>query len=379
MLQEDPVYPSKKLVEHYKEKLREWRGKYLDLLRDVEACKELAKKSSMKEDEAVKILNETGELQELLSELRQCLYRERDQVLLLTRENDQLELQKLEDRKKIDFLLDAAGLKEEDLTLDERGRKAASFHARKRVRFREVTNFNKSVQKFREDSLVEKLQLRVNALEAQLQEQTEHLRDELVTLTDDFALRKSEWEVQRKRLMQQISCLSCRLKNAQLFKFQEMISYLEQLDEDRERDIKLIEENDRLKRSLAICRELLGPDFPDEKKKNKQEFGLRLLREQIEQRDKLIEGYLEQNSALCEQVRALKAEVEAEKGSRLKERERLLGREDYFKKRMDEEKRRRQLEAEGFMSDVRLLRSKLQSLERQVKHEQRLNRHPKES
>lgn len=375
MPEEDPIHPTSRLVEYYKEKLREWRKKYADLLNDVEACKDLANRSAAKEEAALRILAEASELQESLSDLRQCLYKEREHVLRLTRDNDDLELLKLEDRKKINFLLDLCGLKESDISLNEGDKKRIGIQARRRVRFKEVANFNRNLKEFREESLIETLHLKVSSLEAQLQEQTEHLRDEIGTLTDDFELRKGEWEVQKKRLMQQVSCLNCRLKNAQMFKFQEMTSYLDELDKDRERDIQLIEENDRLRRSLAICRELLGPDFPEEDKTQKHESGLRLLREQIEQRDRIIEGYVEQGSTLTEQISMLRAELVAEKEARLKERERLIDREEYYKKKMEEEKKRRQLESEGFTADVKLLRGKLQSLERQVRQEQLRRRH----
>lgn len=378
MPQEDPLHPSERLVELYKERLRECRSDFLQLRRDVEACQRLAEESAAKEEEAVRILAETSALQENLSELQSCLYKEREHLLRLKSDNDRMELEKFEDKKKIAYLLQVAGMKESELTLEDRGRKILGMSPRKRVRFKEVKNFNKNLQEFKEESLIETLQLKVSALEAQLREQTSLLKDELVSQATDFDLRKKEWEVQKMRLLQQITCLNCRLRNAQQFKFSEMHSYLEELDKVRDRDLKLIEDNDKLKRSLAICKELLGNDYPDEKEKTK-DSNLKALREQIEQRDRTIRNYKDQNGELTEQLRLLRSELDAEREARQKDKERWTNREEYLKKKLEEERKRRLMDAEGFSADVKLLRSKLHSVERQIRQEQLRKRHQKDS
>ncbi|XP_014286127.1 coiled-coil domain-containing protein 77 [Halyomorpha halys] len=377
MPKDDPLHPSEKLLEFYKDRLLECRSQIIDLRKDVETCQRLAEQSAAKEDDAVRILADTSALQENLSELQSCLYREKEHSLHLKRENDKLELEKFEDKRKIAYLLQVAGMKESEIDLEERARKILGKSPRKRVRFREVKNFNKSIQDFKEETLTEVLQLKVEALEAELKEQTTLLKEELISQSNDFDLRKKEWEAQKKIYTQQISCLNSRLRNAQQFKFTEMGSYLEELDKVRQRDLKLIEDNDKLKRSLAICKELLGSDYPNERAK-KAEISLKEMREQVEQRDKLVKEYQDQNVQLLEQMRLLKRELENEKELRQKDKERLIKREEYYKSKMEEEKKRRLLETEGFTADVKLLRSRLQSVERQIRQDRLRNRVHKE-
>ena len=377
MPQEDPLHPTERLVQFYKERLRECRSDISHLRGTVEACQRLAEESSKKEEEAVRILAETSVLQENLSEIQSCLYKEREHSLQLKSDNDQLEIEKFENKKKIAYLLQIAGIKESELDMEDRARKILAMSPRKRVRFREVKAFNKSIQEFKKESQIDVLQLKVNALEAQLDEQTILLKEELVSQDTDFELRKKEWEVEKKRMLQQISCLNCRLRNAQEYKFSEVNSYLEELDKVRGRDVKLIEENDKLKRSLAIYKELLGDDYSGEKYR-KMELNLQLLRDQIGERDKIIMNYADQNAQLTEQNALLKCELEKEEERRQKEKERLINREEYFKKKMEEEKKRRLLDAEGFTADVKLLRSKLLSVERQIRQDQLRKRHQKD-
>ncbi|CAH1397535.1 unnamed protein product [Nezara viridula] len=377
MPQEDPLHPSEKLLEFYKDRLRECRSHIIDLRKDVAACQGLAEQSATKEEETVRILADTSALQENLSELQSCLYKEREHSLSLKREIEKLELEKFVDKRKIAYLLQVAGMKESEIDLEDRARTILGKSPRKRVRFREVKNFNKNIQDFKEETLTDVLKLKVDALENELKAQTSVLKEELISQSNDFDLRKKEWEAQKKIYTQQIACLNSRLRNAQQFKFSEMDSYLEELDRVRQRDLKLIEDNDKLKRSLAICKELLGDDYPNERAK-KAESSLKRLREQLDQRDKLVKEYEDQKAELLEQMRLLKRELENEKELRQKDKERLVKREEYYKGKMEEEKKRRLLETEGFTADVKLLRSRLQSVERQIRQDRLRNRHHKE-
>lgn len=309
------------------------------------------------------------------------LYTEREHLLRLNRENDLLEVERLEDKKKIAYLLQIAGIKESELSLENRGRKILGMSPRKRVKFKEVKNFNKSVEEFREETLTEILQLKVNTLETELKQQTALLKEKLVVQSAEFDLRKKEWEVQKKRLIQQVKSLNSRLRNTQQFKFSEMTTYLEELDRVRERDVKLIEENDRLKRSVAMCKELLGEDYPDgkEEKRKRREESFRQLREKLEETERLLRNYTDRNQELTDEIGDIRHELEIERDARQREKEKLTEREDFFKRKLEEERKRRLMDAQGFAADVKLLRSKLQSVQRQIRQEQLRSRRHKDS
>ncbi|CAF5219500.1 unnamed protein product, partial [Rotaria magnacalcarata] len=60
--------------------------------------------------------NEIVELQKAISDLQIYLFQEREQVLRLYAENDRLKIQELQDRKKINRLLNLCGVTEEEIT-----------------------------------------------------------------------------------------------------------------------------------------------------------------------------------------------------------------------------------------------------------------------
>lgn len=356
--------PSKTLLEFYRQKLREWRSKHADLELAVAEIKRTVNSNREREESALKILKNSAELQDTISDLQLCLYKEREHVLRLTAENDQLRIDRANDKRNIQFLLVHCDLKESDLY----GLHKKSPN-KKKVSFQQLRDFNRKLEEFHE-SEQDILRLKVKSLEAELKEQTENLRDEIVTLINDQDIKKKEWEMERKLLTQQVKCLNCRLNDCHMRKLDELKAIMHKLEQEREKEVELIEENEKLRKTINHCKALLGDDFPENKEKIlKKDKEILQLKGKLYQKDHMIRCFEEQiidfEGKLAEQKELLNESRELNR----KIKERLAVKEEQLLRKLDEERRRRLRECEGFRNDIKLLRSKLQSIERQIRQE----------
>jgi len=144
-----------------------------------------------------------------ISDLQIYLFQEREQVLRLYAENDRLKIQELQDRKKINRLLNLCGVSEEEITYFVKEPPGVGIVPQKVSPV--VVNEQRSSSNSKE--LVEKkssncssqirdnetLSLQIEALQAQLEEQTKLAKDQIESLLEDRRVRIEEYDVQRKR------------------------------------------------------------------------------------------------------------------------------------------------------------------------------------
>ncbi|XP_024085823.1 coiled-coil domain-containing protein 77-like isoform X2 [Cimex lectularius] len=368
----DHSAPTNRLLEFYQGKVREMRSKYTDLLRFVNEAKDLVVKNADQEVESIHAIRSTSKLQDSLSELQRYLYKERETVLRLTSEIDRLKVERADDKRKIAFLLDHCGLKEAQLYINPLDRLASPLQRRQKpkVRFNDVRALKNKLAEFKQ-SEYEILNMRIKALETELKEQTELLQDEICILENDLDLKSKEWLATRQLLEQKASCLNCRLQNVQLRKLDGISEFFQDLDKERTREIKLMEENDRLTRCVNICKELLGDQFPGDNncKPQRRKDETSLLKEQLVQKDRLIRSFQGQIADFETRLNQVRKTLEAERETCQKVKERAASKEEQLAKKLEEERTRRILDGEGFRNDIKLLRSKLQSIERKFRHE----------
>ncbi|KAF6208855.1 hypothetical protein GE061_014597 [Apolygus lucorum] len=369
---EDCAQPnSPAMVEFYHSKLKDMKHKYSILERVVEECRQLVVRNADKEDEFLRHVRDIAKLRQAMSDLEQYLYKEREYVLKLTADNDKLRIEAGDNRRKIQFLLDHSGLKESQLEFHKErkdGEKSPLGKPKGRPRFYEVKDFNQKLKELWE-SENDILNLRIKALEAELREQTILLRDEVSSLEKDLDLKKREWESEKMQLEQRISCLNCRLQNTLLKNFDDVLKTMYDFEKARTREVELVEENECLKRYINTCKGILGEDFPTGHviRTERVKSEARSLKEQLHQKDQIIKGYQTQADEFEAHIQDLKAELLAERTQSQKLKERFLAKEEYFSRKLEEEKKRRLLETEGFQNDVKILRSKLHAIERQIK------------
>ncbi|KAK9502112.1 hypothetical protein O3M35_012703 [Rhynocoris fuscipes] len=238
---------------------------------------------------------------------------------------------------------------------------------KKKVSFHELRDFNRKLEEFHETEQ-DVLRLKIKSLEAELKEQTENLRDEILTLVNDLDIRKKEWHMERKILEQQISCLNCRLYDCQMKKLYEIENLLEKLQDEREKEVKIIEENNQLKKLIKQCKELLGDDFPmNTNRLLKKDEEILNLKTELHRNNHIIRNYEALKFEFEDRIHVLNEELNETKELNRKLKERFNSKEEYLNKKLDDERIRRLREAEGFRNDIKLLRSKLQSIERQIK------------
>lgn len=161
--------PSQELLEYYQKKMANCESENEDLLKKLELYREACEEQHKLEWNLQQREEEIAELQKALSDMQVCLFQEREHVLRLYSENDRLRIRELEDKKKIQNLLALVG--------PDAG---------------EVTYFHKEPPH------------RVEALQAQLGEQTKLSREQVEGLMEDRRIRVEEIQVQHQRNQEKI-------------------------------------------------------------------------------------------------------------------------------------------------------------------------------
>lgn len=95
----------------------EFEAERADLLRRVMTCSAPASECHTLRTAAQKRAEEVRELQQALSAAHMHLFEERDRLLRLQAENDDLRLQEAEDRRRIHHLMSVSGPIDQEVTL----------------------------------------------------------------------------------------------------------------------------------------------------------------------------------------------------------------------------------------------------------------------
>eukprot|EP00775_Hariotina_reticulata_P012249 gene12249-12386_t len=101
----EEVLPSADLLAHYKQRIDQFEQERDELLRAVDRCAVHQDEVHRLQWENRKRADEIRELQKALSDAQQFLFEERQRLLLLQAENDELKLQEVQDRQRIQQLL----------------------------------------------------------------------------------------------------------------------------------------------------------------------------------------------------------------------------------------------------------------------------------
>ncbi|KAK9865785.1 hypothetical protein WJX84_006592 [Apatococcus fuscideae] len=180
--------PGDKLQEYFQKRVEEFERERSELLERVEGCSTQRAELHQLEWQNRRRTDEICELQKALSDAHMYLYEERARLLQLQADNDELRLQESEDRRRIQHLLAITQPMEQEITYQH----AKQPHA--------VTLYPHRPPAGSADTLA----MRVDALQAQLEEQRAFAAERVGALLEDRRIREQDEAAHRQLLQQQL-------------------------------------------------------------------------------------------------------------------------------------------------------------------------------
>ncbi|XP_052577794.1 coiled-coil domain-containing protein 77 isoform X2 [Peromyscus californicus insignis] len=386
--------PSQELLEYYQKKMATCEAENEDLLKKLDLYREACEGQHKLEWNLQQREEEIAELQKALSDMQVCLFQEREHVLRLYSENDRLRIRELEDKKKIQNLLALVGTDTGEVTYfyKEPPHKVSilqktiqgvdvceqyepsTFKAGPKVNKKRVTIKEKEDITERYQREVQTLILQVEALQAQLEEQTKLSREQVEGLMEDRRIRIEEIQVQHQRNQDKVRELTKSLHHTQDLLYESTKDFLQLRFENQNKEKVWMLEKDllmsKLKQYRVHCKkkeDKLGKVIPvlHETHHTQNEY-IKSLKDKLIQEKKLSNMYQEQCISLEEEL----ARIREEEGVRreiFKDRSnKMAKRLQIMTKRYEALEHRRILEVEGFKTDIKVLRQKLKDLEQML-------------
>ncbi|XP_075212812.1 coiled-coil domain-containing protein 77-like isoform X2 [Lycorma delicatula] len=360
--------PSSELIAYYRKKVEDLNESHLQLEEQFEMCKKICQTNFYAQEELIRRNDEVTQLKKAISDLQVYLYQEREHVLQLSAENDKYRLSQLEYKKKLDTVLSFAGLPKDFITFICFNPNQDYVIPRKEILSRVVSkntlkNSQKDLLKDIADGQVEIENLKIQALMAEWEEQSELYRDEIQSLLSDRDLREKEWNSEQERLQQQINNLNNMLKSIQSNVYDDSHRLIKMEKRHRIKESAWLDEKSCLLKSLEASHEAFHSSPRNSRFLKCQ---LTCLKRQLIEKDGIISKYQDQNASLEVEVEKIKEEMEINKFRNREKCLKLMNQIKFFKQKFDDEKRRRLLDGEGFRNDIKFLRERVQTLEKKV-------------
>ncbi|KFV04831.1 Coiled-coil domain-containing protein 77, partial [Tauraco erythrolophus] len=392
--------PSRELLEYYRKKIADFDEEHEDLVKRLERYKETYDEQHKLQWEVRQREEEIAELQKALSDMQVYLFQEREHVLRLYSENDRLKIRELEDRKKIQHLLTLVGTDKGEVTYfhKEPPHKASSIFlpaksrepcerndtsrtGTKRSTLKPAAKGEKpeSPERYQRDN--QTLLLQVEALQAQIEEQTRLSKEQLEALLEDRRIQMEEAKVQHQRDQDKIKTITDKLHKTQNLLYESTRDFLQLKFDARANEKAWMAEKDSLLRKLdKDPDQLISRESGKEKKQRDTKKMLRAddgawklhsrevksLQDQLMQEQCLSNMYREQCVTLEGELARIREERDV--GRELfKERSEKMGKRlKLMTQRYEALEKRRNMEVEGFKNDIKQLRQKLKDVEKQL-------------
>ncbi|XP_026057714.1 coiled-coil domain-containing protein 77-like [Carassius auratus] len=394
--------PSRELLEFYRQKVAQFDGEHEDLLQMLEKYRSTAEEQHKLQWEVRQREEEIAELQNALSDMQVYLFQEREQALRLYAENDRLKIRELEDRKKIQHLLALVGPDPGEITYfhHEPPHKVTVPQKKVQLRSHEESKVLKprpvsvkgskkssregedatSSEQYKRDN--QTLLLQVEALQAQLEEQTRLAKEQVEALQEDRRIHREERQVQHQRDQDTITALTDKLQRTQNLLYESTRDFLQLKFEGRAHEKSWMLEKDRLLRELDSCQERLREEhsFPEQppplsadapllsqpqhESSHTHRDEIRALREELKQAHKLADMYREQCVNLETDLSQIREEGDVGREIFKERSDKMANRLQLMTKRYEALEKRRAMEVEGFKTDIKLLRQKVKDVEK---------------
>ncbi|KAL7403081.1 hypothetical protein ABVT39_024126 [Epinephelus coioides] len=404
--------PSRELLEFYRQKIAQFDGEHEELLQMLEKYKGITEDQHKLQWEVRQREGEIAELQNALSDMQVYLFQEREQSLRLYAENDRLKIRELEDRKKIQHLLALVGPDageityfhrepphkvtvtqrnvesslEEHLNLRPTKLRPASTRKESSRRTKSADGVNgESLEQYKNDN--QTLLLQVEALQAQMEEQTRLAKEQVESLLEDRRIKTEEAQAQRQRDEERITALTDKLQRTQNLLYESTKDFLQLKFDTRTHEKSWMVEKDRLLRELDTCHNRLrktgsagaepGRTWqpssstapllrlqPEIQKTHKEE--LKAMQEDLKQAHRLAEMYREQCTAMETELCQIREEGDVGREIFKERSDKMAKRLQLMTQRYEALEKRRAMEVEGFKTDLKNLRQKFKDVEKQL-------------
>ncbi|XP_047248565.1 coiled-coil domain-containing protein 77 isoform X1 [Girardinichthys multiradiatus] len=404
--------PSRELLEFYRQKIAQYDAEHEELLQMLEKYKSVTEDQHKLRYDIRHREGEIAELQNALSDMQVYLFQEREQSLRLYAENDRLKIRELEDRKKIQHLLALVGPDEGEITYfhQEPPHKVTITQRRPESRFDENLSlrptklrpasttketFRKSNGAFNSKSLEQckndnqTLLLQVEALQAQLEEQTRLAKEQVEALLEDRRIKTEEAQAQQYRDQERIVALTEKLQRTQNLLHESTRDFLQLKFDSRAHEKSWMVEKDRLLRELDSCHNqlrkagsggtelgrswqpsssrsapLLPRPQPELVQPYKEEF--KALQDDLKQAHRLAEMYREQCITMETELSQIREEGDVGREIFKERSDKMAKRLQLMTQRYEALEKRRAMDVEGFKTDLKHLRQKLKDVEKQL-------------
>ncbi|NXN66387.1 CCD77 protein, partial [Himantopus himantopus] len=393
--------PSRELLEYYRKKIADFDEEHEDLVKRLERYKETYDEQHKLQWEVRQREEEIAELQKALSDMQVYLFQEREHVLRLYSENDRLKIRELEDRKKIQHLLALVGTDKGEVTYfhKEPPHKASSIFLPAKSRDPHEQNDTsktgtkrstskpaakgekpESPERYQRDN--QTLLLQVEALQAQIEEQTRLSKEQFEALLEDRRIHMEEAQLQHQRDQDKIKTITDKLHKTQNLLYESTRDFLQLKFDARANEKAWMAEKDSLLRKLdKDLDQLIVSKEPGREKKQRDtkkmlraddgawklhSREIKSLQEQLMQEQHLSNMYREQCVTLEDELARVREEGDV--GRELfKERSEKMGKRlKLVTQRYEALEKRRNMEVEGFKNDIKQLRQKLKDVENQL-------------
>ncbi|KAM4734953.1 coiled-coil domain-containing protein 77 [Anableps anableps] len=405
--------PSRELLEFYRQKIAQYDSEHEELLQMLEKYKSITEGQHKLQYEIRQREGEIAELQNALSDMQVYLFQEREQSLRLYAENDRLKIRELEDRKKIQHLLALVGPDAEEITYfhQEPPHKVTITQRHPESRFdenlslrptklrpasttKETLRKTKSAGAFNGESLErckndnQTLLLQVEALQAQMEEQTRLTKEQLETVLEDRRIKTEEAQAQRQRDQERIAALTEKLQQTQNLLHESTKDFLQLKFNSRAHEKSWMVEKDQLLRELDSCHNRLrkagssGAELgrswqvssrsapiipqvqPEQAAAHKE--AIKALQEDLKQAHRLAEMYREQCITMETELSQIREEGDVGREIFKERSDKMAKRLQLMTQRYEALEKRRVMEVEGFKADLKHLRQKLKDVEKQL-------------
>ncbi|KAJ0029712.1 hypothetical protein NQD34_004709 [Periophthalmus magnuspinnatus] len=381
--------PSRELLEFYRQKIAQFDSEHEELLQMLEKYKGVTDEQHKLQWELRQREGEISELQNALSDMQVYLFQEREQSLRLYAENDRLKIREWEDRKKIQHLLSLVGPDAGEITYFHREppHKVAITQKIPKSTLEENLSLRppklrpamkssngvepESLEQYKNDN--ETLLLQVEALQAQMEEQTRLAKEQVDSLLEDKRIQTEEAQAQQQRDQERIAALTEKLQQTQNLLHDSTRDFLQLKFDTRALEKSWMTEKDKLLRELDSCHNRLrkpGPTgttaAPELSRAWQPSSSTTALHEDLKQAHRLAEMFREQCITLETELAQIREEGDVGREIFKERSDKMAKRLQLMTQRYEALEKRRTMEVEGFKTDLKLLRQKLKDVEKQL-------------
>ena len=353
----DDLPPTPELLRHFKSRVATFEEERNVLLGKIDECKLQHKEKHKLEFELRRREEEVRDLQKALSEAHTCLFEERERFLEVQRDNDDLRLQEIEDRKRIQQLLSLTQPVEQEITYSRNTKpETVEFYPVSRDESDGDQDGGKATLRtvIMPTEHTDTLLLKVESLKSQLDEHKKFANERIAALLEDRRIREQEEDRHRQHYESERHDLQDKLRNTEELLYRATKDVLTMRQEKQEAETAATEAVS----GLNSVQDVLVSKFEKENRRIE-----RKTTKKYEERLRTYKARLEQNETEMANMEAAHSALKFNYEKRIGELGSALSK---LRKQHKQLEYRRALDLTGFNSDISHLRKKLVGVDRKL-------------